>query len=103
MIQNAGDSMQDGSVRWPRFPSTAWAKVALIKQLQLVHKTTEHIEIPLVTRRTLEAREIDALDAAFHACLGSDFVLSFYFMNEISCPSYHGGAQYPAKYDRDHR
>ncbi len=86
IIGNRRDLMvlQDGSRFQPLFPVGAWAKVAPIRQIQLVQKSVEEVEARLVAAQTLTTGEAQALKSSIGEALGHPFNIAFRYLEEIT-------------------
>lgn len=62
-----------GSSHWPSFPSADWLAVAPIRQIQLVQRTLEEVEVRYALARELSQDERERLAAVFRKCLGHPF------------------------------
>lgn len=76
-------TLPDGRRRWPSFASVYWAHVAPIRQLQMVQKTRDLIEVRVVAARALSAEEKRKLVAALQGCLGYPFEMEVQELDEI--------------------
>jgi len=75
----------DGRRFWPSFPAEAWMAVAPIRQIQLVQKSLQRIELRYVMPRKLDATEQEALARALRDALGHPYGLHFTRMTGPSC------------------
>ena len=66
-------TLPNGRRVWPSFPSAAWTHVAPIRQIQMVQRSLQDIEVRCVVERDLEPAERDALSAALVGALGHPF------------------------------
>jgi phenylacetate-CoA ligase len=60
----------DGSRFWPSFPADNWMHIAPIRQLQLVQREVDSIEVIYAMERDLNSTEAQQLIAALNASLG---------------------------------
>jgi phenylacetate-CoA ligase len=65
--------LPDGSTHWPSLPSAEWLAVAPIRQIQLVQRSLEEVEVRYALDRELAAEEGARLAAVFQECLGHPF------------------------------
>jgi phenylacetate-CoA ligase len=75
--------LPDGRRYYPSFPADAWAGIAPIRQLQVVQRTLEDIEIRLVTERPLTTAEEARLGAVFQRTLAHPFRIALAYRDEI--------------------
>jgi phenylacetate-CoA ligase len=75
--------LPNGKRSWPTFPVKAWAHIAPIRQLQLVQKTMDVIEVRLVSERPLHSKEEGALANVLRQRFGYPFEIVFTYMDRI--------------------
>ena len=63
----------DGRRRWPSFPGGKWMHVAPVRQLQMVQRTLNRVDVRLAADRELTPDEKRRLIAALRDCLGYPF------------------------------
>ncbi|HUO44247.1 MAG TPA: hypothetical protein VMT94_04970 [Burkholderiales bacterium] len=68
--------LPDGRRLWPSFPSSLWAPLAPLRQLQLVQHARDRIEARFVSPRELTADEAARLIVAFQQCLTYPFSIA---------------------------
>src|SRR4029079_18903731 len=68
---------------YPSVPADAWSGIAPVRQVQVVQRTMEDIEIRLVAERRLNASEESQLAAAFRESLMHPFRIMFAYREEI--------------------
>lgn len=69
--------LPDGRRHWPSFPTDKWARaVPVIRQLQLVQKSRDHIQARIVAPRDLEHDESVKLIESLRDCLGHPFQMT---------------------------
>lgn len=51
----------DGKRYWPSFPASVWAEIAPIRQIQIIQKKTDLLEVKLAVSRELDMAERDKL------------------------------------------
>lgn len=73
----------DGRRRWPSFPSSKWSHAAPVRQIQLVQRALEHIEVRVAADRALTPGERAALVSALQGCLGYPFEMTVQELPEI--------------------
>jgi phenylacetate-CoA ligase len=76
-------TLPDGRRRWPSFPSEKWSYAAPVRQLQLVQRARERIEVRVVPERALSDGERARLVGAMQDCLGRSFILELREVAEI--------------------
>jgi len=76
-------TLPDGRRRWPSFPSEKWSRAAPVRQLQMVQRSRERIDVNVVAGRVLTAHEKDGLVAALQGCLGHPFAMEVRELAEI--------------------
>ncbi len=76
-------TLPSGETFWPRFYSDDLAKVAPIRQAQLVQRSVHDIDVRLVVARALTAEEEERLKSVILRYLGHPFRLGFTYMDEI--------------------
>jgi phenylacetate-CoA ligase len=76
-------TLPDGKRRWPSFPSSYWSHLATIRQLQLVQRSPERVDVNVVAERALTDREKKDLVAALQGCLGHPFAMEVRELVEI--------------------
>jgi phenylacetate-CoA ligase len=75
--------LPNGRRYYPSFPADEWAGIAPIRQLQVVQRTLEEIELRLVAERPLTAAEEARLAAAFQRTLAHPFRIALAYRDEI--------------------
>jgi phenylacetate-CoA ligase len=73
----------DGRRYYPSFPAEDWAGIAPIRQLQVVQRTLDDIELRLVAERPLTAPEEARLFAAFQRSLAHPFRIALAYRDQI--------------------
>lgn len=73
----------DGRRFYPTFAASVWSHVAPIRQIQMIQRTRERIEVRLAMPRPLEAAERIELTRALRETLGHPFELVFTIVDEI--------------------
>ena len=76
-------TLPSGETFWPRFYSDDLAKVAPIRQVQLVPRSVHDIDVRLVVARPLTAEEEERLKSVILEYLGHPFTLGFTYVDEI--------------------
>ena len=76
-------TLPSGETFWPRFYSDDLAKVAPIRQAQLVQRSVHDIDVRLVVARPLTAEEEERLKSVILEYLGHPFTLGFTYVDEI--------------------
>ncbi len=76
-------TLPDGRRRWPSFPSSKWSHIAPIRQLQMVQRSREHIDVNVVAGRALTDQEKKDLVAALRGCLDHPFAMDVRELAEI--------------------
>ena len=76
-------TLPSGETFWPRFYSDDLAKVAPIRQVQLVQRSVHDIDVRLVVARPLTAEEEERLKSVILEYLGHPFTLGFTYVDEI--------------------
>ena len=76
-------TLPDGRRRWPSFPSEKWSYAAPVRQLQIIQRTRERIEIRVVPERALSDGERARFIGAMQDCLGHAFILDLREVAEI--------------------
>lgn len=75
--------LPDGRRYWPSFASEKWSHIAAIRQIQLVQKTLNHIEVRVAAVRTMTTDEKEQLTKALQGALGHPFEMSVVECGEI--------------------
>lgn len=75
--------LPDGGVRYPRFGETQFARIAPVRQFQVVERSLREIEVALVVARELDVDEEGALRALVTKNLGAVFDIRFSYHDEI--------------------
>lgn len=75
--------LPDGRQFFPSFPADAWAPIAPARQLQVVQRTLEDIELRVVAERPFTADEEARLAAAFRKSLSHPFRITLAYRDEI--------------------
>ncbi len=73
----------DGRRFYPTFSASVWSHVAPIRQIQMIQRTRELIEVRLAMQRPLEAAERIELTRVLQKALDYPFELVFTIMDEI--------------------
>jgi phenylacetate-CoA ligase len=76
-------TLPDGRLRWPSFPSSKWSHIAPIRQLQMVQRSRERVDVNVVAGRVLTDHERKDLVAALQGCLGHPFAMEVRELAEI--------------------
>ncbi len=79
----------DGQRRFPVFPAGNWMHIAPIRQIQIVQKTVDHLELRLAISTELRREEQEELKGVLRKSLGFPFRFTFAYYEEI--PSGPGG------------
>jgi phenylacetate-CoA ligase len=66
-------TLPDGRRRWPSFPGEKWMHVAPVRQLQMIQRTRDRIDVRVVADRELTPDERRRLIEALQNCLGHPF------------------------------
>jgi phenylacetate-CoA ligase len=72
-----------GEQRWPLLNYQAYREIVPLRQLQMVQRSSDGIEVHLVTERAITADEESRLAEAIRTSLGYDFTLNFHYCQEI--------------------
>lgn len=72
-----------GEQRWPVLNYNAYREIVPLRQLQLIQRSTDSLEVRLVIERLVTADEESRLAEAIRASLGYYFALSFNYCQEI--------------------
>jgi phenylacetate-CoA ligase len=75
--------LPDGEQRWPLLNYRAYREIVPLRQLQLIQRSTNNIEVHLVTERSVTTAEESSLAEAIRASLGYHFALRFNYCKEI--------------------
>jgi phenylacetate-CoA ligase len=73
----------DGRKFFPSFPADTWARIAPIRQMQLVQQTPRRIEVRIAAERALDASEEQRLADALKRTLGYPFELTLVRLDAI--------------------
>jgi phenylacetate-CoA ligase len=76
-------TLPGGKQHWPSFPEESWGDIAPIRQLQLVQKSLENIEVRLVADRTLTDVEEGQFVKVMQEKLGHPFSITLQYMDKI--------------------
>jgi len=76
-------TLPDGKQRWPSFLSEKWSHAAPVRQLQMVQRSRESIDVNVVAERGLTEQEKNSLIAALQGCLGHPFAMEVRQLAEI--------------------
>jgi phenylacetate-CoA ligase len=76
-------TLPNGKHTWPTFPVKSWGHIKAIRQMQLVQKTLEHIEVRLVADRPLGPNEESELAEILRQRFGHPFQVSFLYLDRI--------------------
>ena len=76
-------TLPSGEQTWPRYHGTRIAKIAPVRQVQLIQRSVDEIQVNLVAARPLTAAEEDGLRETIREGLGHPFALSFVYVDEI--------------------
>ncbi len=75
--------LADGTTTWPTFPARVWGHIGSIRQMQLVQKSLEHIEVRLVADRRLSPSQENELGNVLCRRFGQPFQMSFRYLEHI--------------------
>lgn len=75
--------LPSGGMRWPLVGFRHYAQIAPIRQYQFIQHSLEHIEVRLVTDRSLTSEEESRLTKLIQESLGHPFHLAFTYLPEI--------------------
>lgn len=75
--------LPDGRRFFPSFPADEWAGIAPIRQVQVVQRTLEEIELRMVAERPLTAAEEARLTAVFQRSLTHPFRITLVYREAI--------------------
>jgi phenylacetate-CoA ligase len=73
----------DGRKYYPSFAADVWSQIAPIRQLQLVQKTSRHIEVRIAAARGIAADEESKLGAVLRHSLGHPYEFTFVYLESI--------------------
>jgi len=73
-----------GGTRYPRFGETQFARIAPVRQYQVIQRSLRDIEVALVVARALSADEEQELRALVEKNLGAAFDIRFSYHDEIA-------------------
>ncbi len=76
-------TLPSGEQFWPSFPSEAFMTAEPVRQVQLVQRSLEEIDVKLVAARPLSRAEQDRLRGAIGERLRHPFTLNLVFVDEI--------------------
>jgi phenylacetate-CoA ligase len=76
-------TLPDGSRHWPRTGYQAWMEFLSIRQIQMVQKSLQEIEVRLVVNQDLTAQEQATMISALQESLGYPFRIFFTYHQEI--------------------
>jgi len=76
-------TLPTGSRHFPSFPAKTWMHIAVIKQIQLVQKSLDHIEVRLVTEHKLNQKQAEAFTHVLRERLMYPFNISFSYPENI--------------------
>lgn len=76
-------TLPDGKQHWPSFPEESWGHIAPIRQIQLVQKSFELIEVRLVSDRPLTDKEEGQLIKVLQEQLGYPFSITLKYLDKI--------------------
>ncbi len=76
-------TLPSGERTWARISGAALLEIAPLRQIQMVQRSREAIDVSLVTTRPLTAAEEDALRAALTEALNHPFPFRLHYVDEI--------------------
>ena len=76
-------TLPSGEQIWPRYHGSRLTKIAPVRQVQVIQRSVDEIQVNLVVARPLTAAEEDKLRETINEGLGHPFALSFVYVDEI--------------------
>ncbi|VAV84981.1 hypothetical protein MNBD_DELTA01-8 [hydrothermal vent metagenome] len=76
-------TLPGGRQHWPSFPEESWGHIAPVRQIQLVQKSLERIELRLVADRKLTGGEEGQFTGVMQEKLGHPFSITFKYLSKI--------------------